>query len=76
MVVPRVEPLSSAYDAGIQRDHIVLEINRSPVQSVDDYDRLARAARPGDVLAVYVYKPATRAARDSRRPGRRAGSTR
>jgi serine protease Do len=59
VVVTRVDPLSSAYDAGIQRDHIVLEINRRPVDSADAYNRLARAANPGDVLAVYVYIPAT-----------------
>jgi S1-C subfamily serine protease len=52
-----VDPLSAAYDAGIQRDHIVLEINRRPVSSADAYNRLARAASPGDVLAVYVYIP-------------------
>ena len=57
VVVARVDPLSAAYDAGIQRDHIVMEINRRPVNSVDAYNRLARSARPGDVLAVYVYMP-------------------
>ena len=59
VVVTRVDPLSSAYDAGIQRDQIVLEINRRPINSADAYNRLARAANPGDVLAVYVYIPAT-----------------
>jgi serine protease Do len=59
VVVMRVDPLSAAYDAGIQRDHIVMEINRRPVTSVDAYNRLARAAQPGDVLAVYVYMPVT-----------------
>lgn len=59
VVVTRVDPLSAAYDAGIQRDHIVLEINRRPVSSTDAYNRLARAAHPGDVLAFYVYMPGT-----------------
>ena len=59
VVVTRVDPLSSAYDAGMQRDQIVLEINRRPINSADDYNRVARAANPGDVLAVYVYTPAT-----------------
>ena len=59
VVVTRVDPLSSAYDAGIQRDYIVMEINRRPITSADAYNRLARAARPGDVLAVYVYIPGT-----------------
>ena len=42
---------------GIQRDYVVLEINRRPVASADAYNRLAKAARPGDILAVYVYVP-------------------
>ena len=57
VVVERVDPLSAAWDAGIQRDYVVLEINRRPVTSAESYNRLARAARPGDVLAVYVYMP-------------------
>jgi serine protease Do len=57
VVVTRVDPLSAAYDAGIQRDHIVMEINRRPVGSADAYNRLARSAVPGEVLAVYVYMP-------------------
>jgi len=56
-LVTRVDPLSAAWDAGIQRDYIVLEINRRPVSSADAYNRLARAAQPGQVLAVYVYVP-------------------
>jgi len=56
-LVTRVDPLGSAWDTGIQRDYVVLEINRRPVASADAYNRVARAARPGDVLAVYVYVP-------------------
>ena len=72
VVVARVDPLSAAWDAGIQRDYVVMEINRRPVTSADAYNRLARAAASGDVLAVYVYMPGTRTARDSRGPRRRA----
>jgi len=56
-LVARVEPMSPAFDAAIERGHIVLEINRQRVQSADDYRRLTAAARPGDVLTLYVYKP-------------------
>jgi serine protease Do len=59
VLVTRVDPLSPGYDAGIQRDHVVMEINRRPVSTADAYNRLARAAHPGDVLAVYVYIPRT-----------------
>ncbi len=61
VIVVRVDPLSAAWDAGIQRDYVVMEINRRPVTSVESYNRLARAAHPGDVLAVYLYMPGVEA---------------
>jgi serine protease Do len=57
VLVTRVDPLSAAWDAGIQRDYVVLEINRRQVTSADSYNRMAKAAHPGDVLALYVYVP-------------------
>jgi serine protease Do len=57
VVVARVEPMSPAFDAAIERGHVVLEINRQRVRTVDDYRRLTESVRSGDVLAVYVYKP-------------------
>jgi serine protease Do len=57
VVVTRVDPLSAAWDAGIQRDYVVMEINRQAVNTVDGFNRLAKAAHAGDVLALYVYMP-------------------
>ena len=59
VVVTRVDPLSAGHDAGIQRDYILMEINRRPISTAQAYSRMARAAQPGDVLAVYVYIPLT-----------------
>lgn len=57
VLVTGVEPLSPAYDGGIDRGSVVLEINRRPVASVADYRRLTTDLRPGDVLAFYLYIP-------------------
>jgi serine protease Do len=57
VIVSRVEPMGPAYDAEIERGHILLEINRQPVRSIDDYRRLTAHARPGEVMALYVFKP-------------------
>lgn len=57
LLVQRVEPLSVAYDGGIERGSIILEINRQPVNSVAGFRRIVDAARPGDVLAFYLYEP-------------------
>jgi serine protease Do len=57
VVVWRVEPMSPAFDAEIERGAVVLEINRRPVTSTADYSRLTASARTGDVLAFYLYAP-------------------
>jgi serine protease Do len=57
VIVSRVEPMSPAFDAEIERGHVLLEVNRAPVTSVDEYARLTRSMRPGDVLTVYLYMP-------------------
>ena len=57
VVVSRVDPMGPAFDADIQRGHVLLEINRRPVRSVDDYRRLIAAAHSGDVLTLQLYKP-------------------
>ena len=60
VLITRVEPLSSSFDAEVERDTVLLEINRKPVTSVSDFRRVAAAARTGDVVALYVYLPAPR----------------
>ena len=57
VLITRVEPLSASFDADVQRNTVLLEINREPVRSLDDYRRISRGARPGDVLTLYVYSP-------------------
>jgi serine protease Do len=54
VVVSRVEPMSPAFDAAIERGHVLLEINRRPVRSLDDYRRMTEHARSGDVLTLYL----------------------
>ena len=57
VVVSKVEALGGAFDAGIERGWVVLEINRTPVVSVSEFWRLVRDARPGDVLTLFLYVP-------------------
>jgi serine protease Do len=57
VVVWRVDAVSPALDADIERGDVILEIDRRPILSVDDYDRAVAHAGPGDVLAFYIYKP-------------------
>ncbi len=57
VLIARVDPLSSSYDADLQRDTVLLELNRQPTRSSADYRRIARTARPGDIVTLYVYEP-------------------
>jgi serine protease Do len=57
VVVTKVEPLSPASEADIERGVVVLEVNRREVGSVADFERATRGAHPGDVLALYLYSP-------------------
>ena len=57
VIVSRVEAMSPAFDADIQRGHVLLEINRRPILTVDQYQQMTSQVRPGDILTIYVYKP-------------------
>jgi len=57
VLIARVEPLSSSFDGGIERNSVLLEINRQPVVSIADVKRILRAAKPGDLIALYLYVP-------------------
>jgi serine protease Do len=57
VLITRVEPLSAAADADIQRGTVLLEINRRRTATAAEYRQIARDARPGDVLTLYLYSP-------------------
>jgi serine protease Do len=57
VIVSRVEPMSPAFDAEIERGSVVLEVNRHAVRSIDEYRRATAGAHKGDVLAFYIYSP-------------------
>ncbi len=57
VVVSRVDPTGAAFSAAVRRGFVILEINRTPVRSVADYQRIVATAKPGDVLAIYYYDP-------------------
>jgi serine protease Do len=57
VVVMRVDPAGAAFAPAMRRGFVIMEINRQPVRSVADYQRLVAAARTGDALAFYGYDP-------------------
>ena len=57
VVISRVDPLSAAFDADLERGQVILEVNRRPVASVGDFRRVVSGAHAGDVLTLYLYLP-------------------
>ena len=57
VVISRVDPLSAAFDADLERGQVILEVNRRPVASVGEFRRLVSGAHSGDVLTLYLYLP-------------------
>ena len=49
--------MSPAFDADVERGQILLEINRRPVRSMDDYRNMTATLHAGDVTTFYVYEP-------------------
>ena len=57
VVISRVDPTGAGFQAMLRRGFVIMEINRQPVPSLAEYRRVVSAARPGDILAMYVYDP-------------------
>jgi serine protease Do len=57
LLVQRVEPVSAAAEAGIERGQIVLHVNRQPVGTVAALRLAVGLARAGDPVALLVYDP-------------------
>jgi serine protease Do len=57
VIVARVDPGAEAFAAQVRRGFVIIEINRRPVRSAADYERIVAAAKPGDVLTLFYYDP-------------------
>ena len=60
VVVVRVDPAAASFVPGMRRGFVIMEINRQPVRTAGDFQRVMSAARTGDVLAFYGYDPAVK----------------
>jgi serine protease Do len=58
VVVARVDPARASFVPAIRRGFVIMEINRQPVRTVAEFDRVVATVRSGDVLTFYGYDPA------------------
>ena len=56
MLVTDVASGSSGEAAGIRPGDAILEVNRQPVSTVDQFKRIIAAAKPGDPVPVYLQR--------------------
>ena len=57
VIVFRMDPAGAAFVPPMRRGFVIIEINRRPIASPADYQRVMGAMRPGDAVAVYGYDP-------------------
>ena len=60
VIVSRIEAAGPAFQSGLARGKVIMEINRQPIRSVRDFERIVSTIRPGDAIALYVFDPRLR----------------
>ncbi len=60
VVITRIDPAGPAFGTDLRRGQVIIEINRQPIATTEDFNRVVTARRAGDILALYVYDPALR----------------
>jgi len=53
--IARIDPSGAAFSLPLRRGFVITEINRKPIRSVADYERVFATIKPGDALAIYFY---------------------
>lgn len=57
VVVSRMDPAGAAFVPPIRRGFVIMEINRRPIASAAEYQRVMGGMHPGETIAVYGYDP-------------------
>src|SRR5215471_16856270 len=56
VIVARVEEESPAAEAGMQRGDVVREINRQRIRTMQDFERVTQAIKPGDRVTMLLQR--------------------
>ena len=54
LLVQEIDQARITYDAGLQRYMVIQRINRTPVNSLADFERAVNALKPGDAIVLNV----------------------
>jgi len=56
VVVSNVEPGSPAAEAGLRQGDLIKEVNRGPIQNLDDYTRMTEKAKKGESVVLLIER--------------------
>ena len=54
LFVQEVDQAGIASDAGLQRHMVIQRVNRAPVNTIDDFERIINSLKPGDPIVMHV----------------------
>ncbi|HWS86280.1 MAG TPA: trypsin-like peptidase domain-containing protein [Pyrinomonadaceae bacterium] len=54
LYVQQVDPAGIASDAGVTKNMVIQRINRQSVATIDDFERVINALKPGDPIVLHV----------------------
>ena len=54
LIIQDIDQSGIAYDAGLQRNMVIQRVNRAPVNSIDDFERIINSLKPGDPIVMHV----------------------
>ena len=57
LLVVHVKEVSPAADAGLTDGDIITQVNGKTVTEMEEFSRIVKAAKSGDYLRLYVYRP-------------------
>ena len=63
VVVTRVSQVSDAWERGVREGDVIVQVNRHPVTSLDEYRATVQKLKPGEILSLYVMTPGVTAGR-------------
>jgi serine protease Do len=54
LYVQDVDQAGIAFDAGVQKSMVIQRINRQPVNTIEDFERIINTLKPGDPIVLHV----------------------
>jgi serine protease Do len=54
LYVQDVDQAGIAFDAGVQKYMVIQRVNRQPVSTIEDFERIINALKPGDPVVMHV----------------------